>query len=275
MDIITSHMNADFDACASMVAVSYLYPGAVLVFPGSQELKVRDFIKHFYEIPTVRFKDLDPSEVKRLVVVDAGSPERIGPLAVLLEQDGVDVHVYDHHTHDKNSIKGSLEIVEHIGATTTLIVELLRKKRIKPAPMEATLFMLGIYEETGLLTSPDTTERDMLAAAWLLKRGASLNIVSRQLKQELSAEELRLLNECSASAKEEVVGGLRVLTATASSEQYVGDAAHLAHRLLDMHRADVVLMALRMEGKVLLVGRSHTPQANMGAATKELGGGGH
>ena len=47
MDIITCHLNADFDAFSSMVAASRLYPGAWLVFPGSQEKKVRDFIADF------------------------------------------------------------------------------------------------------------------------------------------------------------------------------------------------------------------------------------
>ncbi len=36
MEVISSHTNADFDALASMVAAKKLYPGAKLVFPGSQ-----------------------------------------------------------------------------------------------------------------------------------------------------------------------------------------------------------------------------------------------
>ncbi len=41
--VITAHANADFDALASMVAASKLYPDAVLVFPGSQEKNLRNF----------------------------------------------------------------------------------------------------------------------------------------------------------------------------------------------------------------------------------------
>ncbi|MEF9475866.1 MAG: hypothetical protein L0958_04100 [Candidatus Mariimomonas ferrooxydans] len=43
MDVITTHVNADFDAVASMVAAKKIYPEAVLVFPGSQEKSVRNF----------------------------------------------------------------------------------------------------------------------------------------------------------------------------------------------------------------------------------------
>ncbi len=38
MELIASHISADFDALASLVAASKLYPNARLVFPGSQIL---------------------------------------------------------------------------------------------------------------------------------------------------------------------------------------------------------------------------------------------
>jgi len=41
MDVITTHLNADFDTIASMLAACKLYPGAVCVLPGSQEETVK------------------------------------------------------------------------------------------------------------------------------------------------------------------------------------------------------------------------------------------
>ena len=43
LSIITTHMNADFDALASMLAAQKLYPGAQVVFPGSQEKNLKNF----------------------------------------------------------------------------------------------------------------------------------------------------------------------------------------------------------------------------------------
>ncbi|MBW2556957.1 MAG: hypothetical protein JRE07_08675, partial [Deltaproteobacteria bacterium] len=37
LTIITTHINADFDALASMLAAQKLYPDSIAVFPGSQE----------------------------------------------------------------------------------------------------------------------------------------------------------------------------------------------------------------------------------------------
>jgi nanoRNase/pAp phosphatase (c-di-AMP/oligoRNAs hydrolase) len=45
-EVITTHINADFDALASMIAAKKLYPQAALVFPGSQEKNLRNFFLH-------------------------------------------------------------------------------------------------------------------------------------------------------------------------------------------------------------------------------------
>ena len=54
MDVITTHVNADFDAVASMLAAKKLYPDATLAFPGSQEKGLRDFFLQstFYMLQT-------------------------------------------------------------------------------------------------------------------------------------------------------------------------------------------------------------------------------
>lgn len=44
MDLISTQVAADFDALASMLAASKLYPQASLVFPGCQERDVREFL---------------------------------------------------------------------------------------------------------------------------------------------------------------------------------------------------------------------------------------
>lgn len=275
MELITSHINADFDAFASMVGARRLYPGAELVFPGSQEKRVRDFIDSFQPVPLKRVKDIDLESVKRLIVVDTKSPDRTGPFRGLLGRPGVDVHVYDHHLHGKTDIHGSVEVIEHVGAASTLFTEILKGKGIKPSPLEATVFCLGIYEETGNLLFPTTTERDMLAASYLLKCGASLNIVSTYLKAEISVDEIGVLSELTRSARELVIGGLRVVLAKATSDKYLGDAAHLAHRIMDMKYTDAAVLMLEMEGKILLVGRSRTPELNVAEVLEEFGGGGH
>ena len=62
MEVITTHLNADFDALASMVAAKKLYPDAELVFAGSQEKVLRDFLSQ-------EFRDLYADFAKANTVV--------------------------------------------------------------------------------------------------------------------------------------------------------------------------------------------------------------
>ena len=71
MEVITTHINADFDSLASMLAAKKLYPNAVLVFPGSQERSLRDFFIHstLYAFEVERIKNID---LKRSETTDFG-----------------------------------------------------------------------------------------------------------------------------------------------------------------------------------------------------------
>ncbi|MGB9715271.1 MAG: CBS domain-containing protein [Thermodesulfovibrionales bacterium] len=275
MDIITSHINADFDSLASMVAAKKLYPDAYIVFPGSQERKLRDFIDSFHPVEIKRIKDIDFSKVTRLILVDTKNPGRIGPFAELLSNKKIKIHIYDHHPFNKDDIRGELEKIESVGATATIFTEILKNRKVYLTPMEATILALGIYEETGYLLFPSTTERDLLAVSYLLRRGANLNIVSRFLKMEMSMEELDILNELIQSSKETVIGGIRLKIAKAFREDYLGDAAYIAHRMMDIEDIDAVFVLLGMESKILMVARSRVPELDVSVVMREFGGGGH
>ncbi len=131
MDIITSHTNADFDALASMVAAKKLYPEATIVFPGSQEKNMRDFFLEsaFYAVETERLRNIDIENVTKLIIVDNRNPARLGKLAGVLGRPGVSVLVFDHHPAAEGDIRGDVEVVQEVGATTTIMVELLQQQK--------------------------------------------------------------------------------------------------------------------------------------------------
>ncbi|MGE5893908.1 MAG: CBS domain-containing protein, partial [bacterium] len=275
MEVITCHLNADFDCLSSMIGAKKLYPSAMIVFPGSQERKVREFLE-VYPVDIMKVKDINLKDVSKLIIVDTKKPERIGMFKDILSRIGTrNVLIYDHHPFAEGEIRGGAEVVENVGATATILIEYIMEKKIPLDPMEATMLCLGIYEETGSMRYPSTTDRDLMAVAYLLKRGANLNIISEFIKAELSREELDLLNELVDSSKTIVVHGIRVALCKAEREEYLGDIAHLAHRIIDMEDIDAVILMLDMEGKVVLIGRSRVPELNMADLLKGFGGGGH
>ncbi len=275
MELVTSHLNADFDAFSSMVAASRLYPGCLIALPGAMEKRLRDFTAAFGEFGLVRLKDIELAAVTRVIIVDTKSSDRIGQFAALVDKEGMTVHIYDHHEHGDSDLHGEVEVIEKVGATATIFTEMLKERGVRPEPIEATLLMTGIYEETGSLSFPSTTERDLLAAAQLLKWGASLKVVAEFLRAELTAEEVDLLSELGHSASTIYAGGLKVITARASRDGYMGDAAQFAGKLLEMEAADASFVILRMEGRVLVVGRSRAPELSASDVLAEIGGGGH
>jgi len=277
MEIITSHTNADFDALASMVAAKKLYPDAKLVFPGSQEKSMRDFFLEsaFYAMELERLKNVDVNDVTRLIIVDNRNPARLGKLSEALNRPGLSVHIYDHHPAAKGDLKGEFEIVQEVGATTTIMVELLREKGILISPLEATVFALGIYEETGSLTFISTTERDAQAAAYLISQGAMLNVVSDFVTRELTPDQIAILNSLIDVAVSYDINGIRIVIAATDTPHFVPDLANLAHKMRDMESLDVLFLVVQMGDKTHLIARCRIPQVNAGKILSEFGGGGH
>jgi tRNA nucleotidyltransferase (CCA-adding enzyme) len=277
MEIITSHTNADFDALASMVAAKKLHPGARLVFPGSQEKSMRDFFLQsaLYALEVDRLKNIDVDSITGLIIVDNRNPTRLGKLAGALKRPGVKVSIYDHHPPTAGDIRGEFEIVEQVGATTTIMVELLRQKSITITPLEATIFALGIYEETGSLTFVSTTERDAQVVAYLLSQGAQLNIVADFISRELTVEQVAILNKLIESAKSYDINGVPVVITTLAVPHYVPDLAILAHKIRDMEGLDALFLVVQMGDKTHVIARSRVPVVNVGMVLGDLGGGGH
>jgi tRNA nucleotidyltransferase (CCA-adding enzyme) len=277
LEVITTHLNADFDALSSMVAAKKLYPEALLVFSGAQEGNLRDFFirSSFYFLDFARAKNIDPAEIKRLILVDTRQLSRIGKFAEAAASGEVDIHIYDHHPDSPEDIHGSLEVVEPLGSTTAILTKILREKHLDPTPQEATILALGLYEDTGSFTFSSTTPEDFEAAAYLLRRGADLNVVAQMVTRELTAEQVALLNDLIAHANRFTVDGIEVVLASTTASQYVADFAVLAHKFMDMENLQVLFALAQMEERVYVVGRSRLPEVNVGEILAEMGGGGH
>ena len=277
MDVITTHVNADFDCLGAMVAAKKLYPDALMVFSGSQEKSMRDFFlkSTSYVLNFTRLKDVDISQVTRLILVDCQHSSRIGKFAEILTKPGIEVHIYDHHPESSGDIVRAGGVIRECGSSTTILTLILRDRGISVTPTEATLMMLGIYEDTGSLIFPSTTVDDYQAAAWLLEHGGNLNTVADFITQELTPEQVSLLNDLLKSLKTTSLNGVEISIAHTSVDHYVGDIAVLAHMMRDMENLQALFLVVGMGSRVYIVARSRIPEVNVGDILRELGGGGH
>ena len=277
MDVITTHLNADFDCLGSMIAAKRLYPDAVMAFPGGQERSLRQFFLKSvqYAYGFRRAKEIDLDAIDRLILVDVRQENRIGRFGEVACREGVDLHIYDHHVDVPTGLRGTLEVIEPVGSTVTVLTHIFMERQIAPTADEATMMMLGLYEDTGNLTFHTTTVRDYQAAAYLLEHGANLNAVSDFLAHEMTPDQVRLLNDLIANHTILNIHGINISIAHATVDHFVADIGNLAHKLKDIENLDVLIMAVRMESRVFLVARSRREEVHVGAVIREFGGGGH
>jgi tRNA nucleotidyltransferase (CCA-adding enzyme) len=276
-DVITTHVNADFDALASVIAASKLYPGAALVFPGSQEKNLRDFFLQStsYLFSFKKYKQISCDHVKRLILVDTRQKGRIGPFASLAERPGIEIHVYDHHPDSEDDVRSDLSVVRRTGSTTTILSSIIRERGLKVTPDEATIMCLGIHEDTGSFTFASTCSEDYAEAAWLTSQGADHNLIASMLTRELSSQHVTLLYDLMHSATYLHLDGIEITIAKVTRDEYVGDFAVVIHKFMDMENLNVLFGLAQMEDRVYLVARSRIPEVNVAEIAVAFGGGGH
>ena len=262
-----------------MVAARKLYPGAVLVFPGGAQESVRNFLAE-HDVGICRLKDVALEQVHRLILVDVQEPERIGPLKVLSSRQDLDVHIFDHHGNGEGSEVSvwpsvTERQVEPVGATATLLIERLKAQQVVLTADEATVLAMGLYEETGSLAYPSTTPRDLEAAAFVLRAGADLNRVAETLQHPLDPDLIALLNDLLQSGAIYYLEGRKILVAASAYDRYTGDLAEAVQRLAELQGFDAVIVAIAMDEKVQIIGRSRRPEIDVAWIAREFGGGGH
>lgn len=275
--IITAHANADFDALASMVAASKLYPDAVLIFPGSQEKNLRNFFiqSTTYLFNFKAFKDIDPESVELLVVCDTRQRPRVPHVHPVLKNPGLKIHLYDHHPDTADDLAADMSMVRDWGSTTTIITHEIMRRGIQLGPEEATLLGLGIYEDTGSFGFNTTTPEDFQAAGFLKGCGMDIEVIVDLLSHELSAEQVTNLGELLQNASSYDIHGVEVVITEISTERFVPDFALLVHKLMDMEDIKVAFALGRMADRIHVVARSKNPDVNVGAICTAFGGGGH
>lgn len=280
MDVVTTHRNADFDGLASMVAVRKLYPEAQLVLSGGAQESVHAFLST-HDLTLSKLKDIDPAGVTRLILVDTDDPARIGPFAECWRNPAVEVLIFDHHGVEEPLAPrpaGALPIQavrEPVGATTTLLVERLREAGTALNVGEATVLALGLYEETGSFAYASTTPRDLQAAAFLVGQGADLNQVAQVLRRPLNPDVIALLNDLLQHSDVHYLEGRKILVASSAIDKVRVEASEAVHKLMELEGVDAVLAAVMNDEHVEVIGRSRTPDIDVGKIAQEFGGGGH
>jgi tRNA nucleotidyltransferase (CCA-adding enzyme) len=276
LELVVGHANPDFDAYAATVAATKLFPGARGVFLGTQNANVRAFHNlHEDFLDFVDLRGLDLDSVTRLVMVDTRDAGRIGELGQVALRPEVDVIVYDHHPASEGDLSGIDDRSLDVGATTSILVHEIHRQGIALTPLEASLLLLGVHEDTGSLTYPGTTAYDAEAAAFLMAAGADMEVLNQFLTRALDPVQRALLDELAASLDVWDIHGQQVAIGTASASEYVDSASVLTHYIVEDMGFRVAIAIVKMPGRVQIVARSRLHEVDVGEVMTRIGGGGH
>lgn len=271
MFIILTHENADFDAVASLWAAHKLYPEGVPILPRRLNRNVGQFLALYGEV----FRFTQPGEWRRrkideVLLVDTQSLPTVRGV-----KSGVAVRVIDHHRLGNVPAHWQL-LVEPVGCTMTLLGELIQSSGLTPSPIEATLFLLGIHEDTGSLTYDTSTARDAQLAAWLMQYQPQLSVVRRFLEIPLTTEQQELYHRLQMGMEWLEIEGQNLLLAMAvAPDGFQDEISSVAHRLRDALVPDGLLVLVQLPQHVQLVARSNGDRLDVGVLAQQLGGGGH
>ncbi|RME54994.1 MAG: CBS domain-containing protein, partial [Caldilineae bacterium] len=274
--VVLTHEHADFDALASLLGASLLFPGAIPVLPRQVNRNVKAFLalykSHF---PFIEPQHMPRGHVDLAILVDTRTFNAV---------KGMDAQtqflVIDHHSVDEPLPPGWRTWEDalgphQVGANTTLLVERLMAQDADLTPIQATLLALGIYEDTGGLLYKSTTHRDLRSAAWLLEEGANVEVIHRFTHYPMSEAQQRLSQQLVDNAEHLQIAGQSIVIATAHAPDFEDELSALAHKLRELFDPDGVFVIVDLGDRIQVVARSSTDAVDVGAIAEALGGGGH
>lgn len=271
MQVILTHEQADFDAIASLLGAHLVNEQAVPVLPRRMNRNVRGFLTLYgAELPFVDPRDLSGEIIKSIKLVDTQSLISVKGMA-----EDVSVHVIDHHPLREDIPVDWLITVANTGANTTLFVETLRERDIVLSTVNATLLLLGIYEDTGSLTYDRTTSRDLMAASYLLDQGANLQIATDFLNHPLSETQHMLYERLKDSTDTLDIHGNTIVITHGDTQGMDEELSSIAHKLRDYLDPDALFLLVKTRSGVQLIARSMSDSIDVGEVAAFFGGGGH
>ncbi len=276
MKIITTHKGTDFDALASLVAGKLIYPGAEAVLPNVINPNLKGFLSIHKDVFGFYSPcEIDMDKVTELVVVDTNSWRRLDGMGALKKRKDLRITVWDHHL-DGDIAAHELHR-ESCGANITLMIRELKAQRKLLTPIQATLFLMGLYEDTGNLTFTSTIAEDAIAAAFLLERKADLKILSTFLRQAYGKQQKEILFEMIQQAARTELSGYNVSIVSMNITGHIQNLSMVVQMYREIVNVDAAFGIFNDvdRDRCMVIGRSNIEGINVGVLMRSMGGGGH
>ena len=271
MQVILTHEQADFDAIASMLGAYLLQKDAYVVLPNVLNRNVESFI-HLYgaDLPFIRSDELPNQPISSITLVDTQSMITLKGM-----KKDTSVFVIDHHKKRDDFPENWQFMSVNTIACTTHFIESLQENNGHLSMTQATLLLLGIYEDSGSLSYTHTTPRDVSAVVYLLENGASLKIAGNFLNPPLSPGQHEVFEDLLSRLETFNIQNCKILVSAAEALQLEDEVSSIAHKIVDLLDPDALFIFVHTKEGIRLVARSITDQINVAEIARQYYGGGH
>ena len=271
MRISITHDQADFDGVASTFCAHVVDNQTIPVLPNRLNRNVKAFLSLYgSEFPFVNLSDLNGSEVDSVLLVDTQTLIQFKG-----QESDISISIIDHHRLRESTRNVQDVFIDDTGANTTIFVEMVQERSIFLTSIQATLLLLGIYEDTGSLSYESTTSRDVRAAAFLIDTGANLNILSKFISLPLTDAQREIYHKFYNNTEIVNIHGYNVSISSAKLEFAEDELSSIAHKLLDFLDPDALIVCAKLSGYIQLIIRSTTDAIDASVIANVFGGGGH
>ena len=290
LGVVLTHVSADFDTLSSAVGLAKLRDARLganctfVVLPRGASPGVSHYLAlHKNKFPIKEKRAVRPEEIRWVGVVDAQRRDRLADCANWLDRAN-EVVVLDHHVLATSDIASTELIVEDVGATATVVAEMLEAEKVRITEEDATLLALGVHTDTGSLTFEATTPRDAKALAYCLGQGASQKVLAEYVNPNLTADQREVIAKGMQNVRSDGAEGLTISRVHVECAEYSPGMAQCAKDVLDLTDSDVMLLAVSyVHGKknpyrhVSVIGRAKPVEGvDLAALLRDaLGGGAH
>lgn len=218
-----------------------------------------------------------PKQPEVLVVLDAGSAERIGELATNADKSEI-VVVLDHHV--TNEGFGDISYVDPgAAATGEIVFDLLELAGWDLTPSIANSLLTAVVTDTGRFQYSNTTPRTLEIASKLVAAGAVPTLIGQRVYEEAPFGYLKAAGAAMDRAK--LDEELSVVSTFISEDDLEtagadwGDIDGLIDTIRLAREADTAVLAkLHSDGRVKVSMRSRGA-TDVGSLAATFGGGGH
>lgn len=281
MELIISHSNCDFDGFASMIAASLLYPQAKICLTGSVEVNLKHFLERYHnKFDLIKEKNVNMTEVTKIISVDNRDVTRMGKVGQFLSENEqqsrkITIICYDHHPESQTDVHSDYSHVDLTGACTTIMLGFLNNAGIQISPFYASIFALGIYEDTGNFMNANVTAKDFSAVSYLFSLGASLNLIREFLPKDYTPRQLELMNYMNSVCETISIKGIEISFIELETEGFHDDIAYLLQTVKASRNLKLIFCICYREGKTEVIARNDYDFLFLDKLMQKLGGGGH